>query len=78
MAAVSSAILSLDIEGTRLWHDRRIEATISLRYDKTDPAIGDQAAEANVTDASCAIVKGIVGIWPPAVSHPSRRARRPL
>ena len=62
MGIVSCVIWGHDIEGTRLRHDRCIEATISLRYDKTDSAIGDQAAEADVTDAGCAIVKGIVGI----------------
>ena len=39
MGAVSCAIWGHDVEGTRLRHDRCIEAKISLRYDKTDSAI---------------------------------------
>jgi hypothetical protein len=52
MGAVSCAIWCHDAEGTRLWRDRRIEATISFRQDKTDPAIGEKAAELDHTEAS--------------------------
>ena len=39
-------------EGTRPWHDRRIEATFGFRQDKTDPAIGEKAVELDHTEAS--------------------------
>ena len=52
MVGVSCAIWGHDAEGTHLWHDRHIEAPISFRYNKPNPAIGEKAVELDHTEVS--------------------------